>query len=189
MLDKKIKKNYIAIYFTKILLSVIFLLVSIIFINSSDKNLLKYKNAVFKKTISFNRISDFYDKYIGDVLFMKKDTSKKVESVFNEEFDYKSSKKYKDGYELFVDNSYLIPSLQSGIVVFKGNKDDYKKCVIVQGMDGVDVWYCNLNNTSLKLYDYIEKGSLIGDVSKNKMYIVLQKDNKYLNIDEYLKKS
>ena len=189
MPNKKVKKNYVAVYFTKILLSVIFLLASIIFINTSDKNLLRYKNTVFKKTIAFNKISDFYQKYIGDVLFMKKDTSKKIKSVFNEEFSYKNSKKYKDGYELTVNNSYLIPSLQSGIVVFSGEKKDYNKCVIVQGMDGVDIWYCNLNNTSLKLYDYIEKGSLIGDVKKNNMYIVLQKDNEYLNIDEYLKKN
>lgn len=183
------KKNTVATIFTKILLSIIFVLVSVIYINSSDKNLLKYKNTVFKKTLSFNKINDFYHKYIGDVLFMKKNNENKIKTVFNEELTYKKKTKYKDGYKLEVDSSYLAPALQSGVVIFSGNKKDYNKCIIVQGKDGVDIWYCNLNNTSLKLYDYIEKKSLIGEANNKYIYIVLQKDNKYLDLDEYLKKS
>ena len=34
--------------------------------------------------------------------------------------------------------------------------------VIIQGVDGVDIWYGNLTNVSVKLYDYVEKDKLIG---------------------------
>ncbi len=189
MKAKKKEKNIVAKIFTKVLLSIIFLLISIIFINQSDKSLLKYKNVIFKKSLSFNQVNSLYKKYIGDILFMKKDTSAKVQSVFDEEISYKSKEKFHDGYKLTVDESYLMPSLQSGIVVYSGNKENYNKCIIVQGMDGVDIWYCNLASTNLKMYDYIEKKSLIGQVNGKKAYIVLQKDGKYISLDEYLEKN
>ncbi len=189
MNKKKTKKNIVARVFTRILLSIIFLLVSIIYINFSDKNLLKYKNTIFTDSLSFSKIHSLYDKYIGDVLFMKKDTSNKVQSVFNEEINYKNKVKYKEGYKLTVDNSYLVPSLQSGIVVFNGEKEGYNKCIIIQGMDGVDIWYCNLATTSLKMYDYIEKKSMIGETKGKTLYLVLEKDGKNLDLDEYIKQN
>jgi len=50
---------------------------------------------------------------------------------------------------------------------------------------GVDFWYGNIASTSLKLYDYIEKGSLIGEVN-NELYMIFSKDGKYLNYEEYI---
>ena len=38
-----------------------------------------------------------------------------------------------------------------------GEKEGYGNTLIIQGADGVDIWYGNVNSTSLKLYDYIER--------------------------------
>ena len=39
---------------------------------------------------------------------------------------------------------------------------------------------------SLKLYDYVDKGTLVGEVN-NTLYLVFSKGDKYLNYEEYLK--
>ena len=72
------------------------------------------------------------------------------------------------------------------MVVFIGNKENYNNTVIIEDLNGVYIWYGNINTTSLKLYDYVEKGSYIGEASNN-LYMVFSKDNKYLSYEEYLK--
>ena len=79
-----------------------------------------------------------------------------------------------------------MPALQSGIVVFMGQKDNYGSTVIIQGIDGVDIWYTNINS-SLKLYDYVEKQSLVGEVNGDNITLVCQKDNEYIEYSEYEK--
>ena len=36
------------------------------------------------------------------------------------------------------------------------------------------------------MYDYIEKGKLLGEVKGKELYMVFQKEGKYLNYKEYL---
>ena len=88
--------------------------------------------------------------------------------------------------ELEVSKEYLTPALESGIVVFMGEKEDYGTTIIIQQIDGVDVWYCNIEAKDIKMYDYVKKGALIGQVKSNKLYLVFQKEGKYLNYKEYI---
>ncbi len=71
--------------------------------------------------------------------------------------------------------NYLVPALNSGIVVFLGDKEDYGNTVIIQQTDGTDVWYGNVDNASVKMYDYVESGSLIGEVTDEKLYLLFKK--------------
>ena len=41
-------------------------------------------------------------------------------------------------------------------------------------------------NSSVKLYDYVEKGALLGEVKENSLYLVYSKEDKFLNYEEYL---
>ena len=38
----------------------------------------------------------------------------------------------------------------------------------------------------LKIYDYIEKGSLLGETISNEMYLFYQKSGEFLDYQEYL---
>ena len=49
------------------------------------------------------------------------------------------------------------------------------------------MWYGNIKTVNVKLYDYVEKGSMIGEVSDDTLYLVYAKDNKFLNYEDYLK--
>ena len=45
------------------------------------------------------------------------------------------------------------------------------------------MWYGNLSNINVKLYDYIEKGTLIGNCNKT-LYLIHKKDGKVLDYGE-----
>ena len=99
---------------------------------------------------------------------------------------YKNKEKYEEGVKLTVDKNYLVPVNESGIVVFIGEKEKYGNTVIIQRVDGIDEWYGNIENTNLKLYDYIKKGTLLGEVN-DYFYLVYKKNGKALNYEDYIK--
>lgn len=175
--NKKSIKNFIS----KFLLAIIFFLSSIIFTNINDKNLLLYKEYVLTESLPFTKIKGWYEELFGEVL--PKDDNNKM--VIKGHLVYKNIENYKDGEVLTLTTNTLINSLQSGIVVYCGEKDDYKNTVIIQGIDGVDIWYGNLTNVSVKLYDYIEKDKLIGETNSDLLYLVIKKDNNFLKYEDY----
>ena len=67
-----------------------------------------------------------------------------------------------------------------------GEKEGYGNTVIVQGIDGIDIWYGNVTNISISLYDYIDKKSLLGTTKDDVLYLVYKKDGEILNYEEYL---
>ena len=106
--------------------------------------------------------------------------------VFQETLNYKTKESYKEGVQLEVGKGYLVPVLDSGIIVFIGEKENYGYTIIVQQMNGVDLWYVGVDSSSLELYDYIEKGSLLGESISSEIYLYYQKSGEFLNYQEYL---
>ena len=166
---------------SKVLIAMIFFLASIIFTNTSDKNLLLYKEYVLTESLPFTKIKSIYEDLFGEVL----PKSENTQMVMNGHLVYKDIKTYKDGEVLTLSKGTLINSLASGVVVFIGNKDDYGNTVIVQGVDGADIWYGNLTNSSVKLYDYIEKNTLLGETLTDELYLVIKKNNEYIKYEDY----
>ena len=46
--------------------------------------------------------------------------------------------------------------------------------------------YANIKSNDIKMYDYIEKGNLIGEANGKKLYMVFQKQGVYLDYKEYI---
>ena len=178
---KKCIKNFIS----RCLIVIILFLLTLILIknNTSLKNnIIKY---VYEDNFEFTKLRSIYEKYFGKILSVDK-IAPTDEKVFNEKISYNKSNVYKDGVVLIVDENYMVPTIESGIVVFIGEKEGYGNTVIIEQVNGIDVWYSNINTTNIKMYDYIEKGKLLGEVQGNKLYMVFQKEGKYLNYKEYL---
>ena len=74
--------------------------------------------------------------------------------------------------------------IQSGIVVFVGEKDGLGNTVIIQGIDGVEFWYSNLDDVVVGLYDYVSNGDKIAS-SKEYYLVSLLKDGVLITYDEY----
>ena len=179
--DNKRLKRYI----TKILISIIFLLVSIIYIKLGSNNKNTYENIFLKNSISFTKVNDWYQKYFGSVIPIPDITEEQM--VFNDDLSFNNMENYLNGKLISVSNNYMVQALQSGIVVYKGEKEGYNNTIIVQGIDGVDIWYGNLDTSNLNLYDYVKKGDLISNVKDNSLYLVFMKDNNYISYEEYNK--
>ena len=49
----------------------------------------------------------------------------------------------------------------------------------------MDIWYGNLQNVSVSLYDYIEADTVIGEVTNEYLYLVIKKDNEFIKYEDY----
>ena len=183
--SNKKKKNIFISFFNKVLVCFILTLISLIIMknNNDFKNYIS-KN-VFHDNISFAYINNLYNKYFGSIL--PKVPTEETTTVFNEKLVYKNYNKYFDGYKLEVNNAYLVPIIESGIVVFSGNMENYGNVIIIEGIDGVDIWYGNITNINAKLYDYVNKGEFLGETIDNNLYLVFEKNREYLNFEDYIK--
>ncbi len=170
-------------FINKCLTAVLIGLISLIVMEYSPKFKTFMNEEVLGKNLSFGFIGKLYNKYFGDVLPVKSDN---VVKVFDEKISYSNIEKYLDGANLYVDKNYLVPAILDGVVVFIGEKEGIGKVVIIEQTDKSTITYGNILNTSLKLYDYVEKGSFIGEVNDTKLYLSILKDNNYLDIQTYL---
>ena len=141
---------------------------------------------VYEKNISFAKIKKLYNKYLGGIAPLDKVVEKEI-TVFNEKLTYDDASIYHDGVKLSVDKNYLVPIQEEGMVIFIGEKENYGNVVIIEGVDGIDIWYGNMETTTVKLYDYVEKNAYLGTTKDSTLYLAYQKDGIFLNYKEYLK--
>lgn len=181
--EERIKK--INNFVSRVLIGFIIFLMCVIVMNVNGDVKSFVKNDILGNNMSFTKISNIYNKYFGKVIPIN-ESGIDDKTVFNEKLEYSDLKDYKDGYELNVKNNYVVPNIKSGIVVFIGEKEGYGNTIIVQGIDEIEYWYGNIENINVSLYDYISNGSVIGNVKGDKMYLVFQKDGKYLGYDEVM---
>jgi len=108
----------------------------------------------------------------------------KKDEVINVSSDIKeSTTEYLDGVKYKVNKNSDIILKDSGIVTFIGEKKGYKNTIIIQQSNGYYAWYGNIKE-SVKLYDYVEKGSVIGSSITDEYYYALFKDDKKVNLNE-----
>jgi len=183
--NKSHKKSFLVSFMNKILICFILVIACLILMKTSSKVKSFIEKEVYHDNISFAYLNNLYNKYFGRVLPSYE--TEEATPVFNEKLEYKSVNKYFDGYKLEVKSNYLVPIIESGIVVYSGEMENYGNVVIIEGIDGVDIWYGNLNNINVKLYDYVTKGDFLGEVGDSTLYLVFEKGQEYLEFDEYFK--
>lgn len=179
-----LKKLYIRIM--KLLLClIIFLTLGIICKkNITYKDRIKYE--LYERHLSFTKIKELYNHYLGGYLPLETTKSKTTEAVFNEKLSYTNIMPYEKGARLTVGPNYLVANQESGVVVYVGEKENYGNVIIIEGKNDIDTWYGNICNSKIKLYDYLEKGSYIGETCNEYLYIVYSKNNQFLDYKNYL---
>lgn len=141
------------------------------------------KSKVFSNNINLSGLNALYTEYFGGILPISKTTT---ETVSKETIKYSGAEKYKDGVKLTVTNDYTVMSQSTGLIIYAGEKEGYGNTIIVQRPDGVEVWYANLKNANVSLYDYVKQDQILGTVSGADLYMVFSKDGKYLDYKKYL---
>ncbi len=179
---KEPNSKYISQLFTRTLLSVILVLLCAIFINSSDANLLLFKDHFFNETLAFTKINNLYAKYFGNIIPEKINNSI---PVFENGNNYTNIEKEGNAFLVnLTSNTYHF--LESGVVVFLGEKEGLGKTIIVQGIDGVDIWYSNISNCNVTMYDYVEKESIVGEFSDQKAVLTFMENGEFIGYENYI---
>ncbi len=173
------------ILISKFLISLILFLLFLIGNKVSSDFKSNFYNIVYNDTFSFAKVKSWYSSNFGEVFPLNNLFPNDV-MVFNESFTYDSANLYKDGVSLKVTNQYLVPLLDSGVVIFLGEKEEYGNTLIVQQENGIDVWYSNINFSNISMYEYLEKGRYIGEANGDIIYLLFQKDGKFLDYKEYI---
>ena len=152
-------------FLNRFLITALLTVVCLIFLkkNVSFKNY--FSDHVLSDNFNFSYFNSLYDKYLGGFPF------KSVVPVFNEKLSYSDSSDYLDGVSL--------------LVVFIGYKEGYGNTLILEGSDGVDIWYSNMDDISVSMYEYVGEGSFIGNCS-NKLILVFKKDGNVLDYKKYI---
>lgn len=182
---KLVLKKYIKLIITKVLLTIIIFLIGMIIIKQNPKNKVFIQKNIYEDSLKFTKARQLYKKYFGSIFSIDNLIYEEL-PVFNENITYNEKHAYKDGVALTVQSNYMVPALESGIVVYIGEKENYGKTIIIEQTNGIDVFYSNITTDSLKLYDYIEKGNYIGETLSDKLYLVFQKNGVVQNYKEYI---
>ena len=180
------KVSYRVSIIRRTLLTVVIVLVVLIICNlsTSTKNIIKKE--LLERNYNFSKINSLYKKYIANFNPLGKKESGNTQLVSSSKgIEYSSSEDYLDGVKLNVSEEYPIKLLDSGLVVFIGENEGYGMSVIVQQSNGIDVIYGNVISNDIKVYDYIEKGTIIGTANKY-LYLVFQKEGEVLDYKKYI---
>lgn len=178
-------RKFIFTIFIKSLIVIVLFLAALIYIRQNDNNKEKFKNAVYNNSLSFAKIYNVYNKYLGDALPFKNIFKDNTKVVSNDKLSYSEIKKENDGYMLTVSSDYMVTAIKSGIVIEQKKNETYGNIIKIQDKNGLNITYGCLEEASVKLYDYVEKGELLGKTNQ-KLYLIFEKDGKYLSYEEYL---
>lgn len=180
------KNNFLFKEISKICFCIILVLLCLIFFKASPNFKQKFYSTVYEENFSFTTINSIYEKYAGSSLPFENLFNNPTSTVFNEKLNYSDAHKYLDGVKLIVEKNYLVPSLEKGLIIFIGEKEGYGQTLIVQQSDGIDVWYGNIDSINVGMYEYIEKGDLLGEVGSTELYLLFKKNGEILDYKEYI---
>lgn len=183
--EKLVLKKSIRNGLNRLLITIIIFLIGMIAIKEHPNLKTVFKENIYEKSFKFTKSKKIYEKYFGNILSLDR-VLKEEQPVFNEKLAFEKSEPYQNGVKLKVSNNYMVPTLESGIVVFIGEKEKLGNTIIIEQVDGVDTYYANVNINNIKLYDYIEKGELLGEVKGSNLYLVFQKNGEYLDYKKYI---
>ncbi|OIK17048.1 peptidase M23 [Bacillus sp. MUM 116] len=190
------------VFIFKILASAcLFLVVAILFRNQTAtfdqaRNLVRTS---MDKDFKFAFVSQWYEEKFGKPLALlpfnepKKEKQSKTASA-EKPFDIPATGKVlenfqKNGQGIMIEtaNGASVEAINGGNVSFAGVKAGLGKTVIIQHADGTETWYGNLADIKVKLWDYVEKRKVVGNVSsseeksKGKYYFAIKKGDEFID--------
>lgn len=171
--------------FIKKLLILLIIIFSLLIINKTNPRIIeRLKEELFNKSLNFIKINKISKKLIGEnILDVSQNRYLKVTDSDILLTDNKEN--YHNGYKYDVSNNLPIGTIQSGVIIYKGNKEYFGSTIIIETTDGYNIWYGNIKDLNVSLYDYVEKGSLIGSADGKYIYVLIEKNGKYYSYEDY----
>ena len=173
----KRNKRYNDVWLSKLLISIIIVLVCLILCNFSYKFEDKFKNDVLENNMRFDVFNRVYSKFINNI-----DEDVMVSNVLGDVEYEEVDGHYKFNYGI----DSMVEVLKPGIIVFNGVQDSLGNTGMVQGNDGVDIWYSGVTLKEYGLYDYVSVGDILGLSNDEYVIISVYDDGKLLDYEEYI---
>lgn len=178
-------KNFIKVLVSKVLICICLFIIGLIILKYDNNNSKTIYKFIYETNFSFSSINKYLKDHFGDILPFQNVLDKKTTEVFKDNLVYKNLNIYKDGVSLEVDENYLVPILENGVVIFIGEKQDFGNTIIIEQENGVNVWYGNITNINVNLYDYVKKSEILGMVSGKKLYLAFEKEGDFVDYKTY----
>ncbi|MED4225057.1 M23 family metallopeptidase [Neobacillus cucumis] len=191
------------VFFFKILASaLLFLAVAILFRNHTTKlnPARDFITSQMDKDFKFAVVSNWYEEKFGKPLALlpfteDKNTDKKTVAN-NQNYAVPAMGKILENFEkngqgimIETGKGAAVQAINDGLVTFAGVKDGIGKTVIIQHSDQSETWYGNLDDVKVKLYEYVNKRTVVGTVStsagedktKGKYYFAIKKGDQFID--------
>ena len=172
VLKESVKKSI-----KQMLETIIILLIGMIAIKINPIMAKTIDKEVYKDSFSFQKINNISKKYLGSFIPKIVDTT---QPVFNEKQLYSQKKDIENGIELTVNNN-PISVLESGMVMQINSNS-----ITIEQVDGVKATYNNIILNNYKLYDYLEKGDILGLPVSEKITIIFTKEGEKVDYQKYI---
>ena len=191
------------VFFFKILASaLLFLAVAILFRNHMVKldPARNFITSQMDKDFKFAVVSNWYEQKFGKPLallpFTDDKTSDEKSVAENQNLSVPAMGKIlenfqKNGQGIMIETGKGAPvqAINDGLVTFAGVKEGIGKTVIIQHSDKSETWYGNLEDVKVKLYEYVDKRTVVGTVSastgenktKGQYYFAIKKDDNFID--------
>jgi stage IV sporulation protein FA len=176
----------------------LFLLVGVLFKSPANglDGAREFVKNTFENEFQFTQVSTWYEEQFGKPLVLFPSNEKKVND---------NDKNLKAAYALpatvtqsFEDNGKGVMletgsdsdviAINAGMVIFIGEKENFGKTIIIQHSDTSETWYGKLDsiNKSVKLYDVVERGAVIGKVTEieentGQFYFAVKKGGSFID--------
>lgn len=166
------------VWLSKLLVTIIIVLVCLIVCNFNDGLRDSFVKEVLEDNMNFSNFNKLYKKFMID--------SEENIVVNDTVIDISDMEEVDGRYKFNYGIDYQVEALMSGIIVYIGDKDDLGNTVIVQGNDGIDIWYSGVSLKEYGLYDYVSKGDILGLSSDVYVTISIYEDGELLKYEEYI---
>lgn len=172
-------KEYLKNLFKRTIISLLLFFFLCLLLNN-DKFYIKYYDIIFKSNIDFSYIRSKTNILFGKLI------NKSSTYVSSEKIIYKSIEEYNNSYKLEVGLNYVVNNIKSGTVIYIGEKDNLGTTIIINGDDGINYWYSNIENISVNLYDYVNSSSILGSTINEYLYLTFNKESEYLSYETFI---
>ncbi len=199
MQDKWIEKDWFLL--RTMIAVVLFLLVAILFKTGSPQldGVRHFVKHTYAHEFEFVAVQQWYENQFGRplaLLPMKTDVA--LEDYDNQQMELAyavpasgmiTQSFEQNGTGILVETAAdkNVEAVKAGFVFFIGEEENLGKMVGIQHHDGGESWYGMLENVTVKLYDHIESGKIVGKVSssseagKGLYYFALKQGEEYVN--------
>lgn len=147
---------------------------------------------VMEKEFKFAVISNWYESRFGEPLtFFQENTKLKNDTEVIQASGKVLENFQTNGQGIMIETTVTkVESLEEGLVIYAGEKEELGNTVIVQNVDGSETWYGKLDSIAVNVYDEVNKGEVLASaVVENELstyYLAVKQNEEFVDPNQVI---